>query len=126
MKILLVSLIIIILVITCSVLIYYYIENTSNNYSTEITSITDDIRKDNWSEAEKKLEIFNEKWEFTVKLWKLVIEHEELDNIEKSLVKSQQFIINKNKVFSLTELSTLIFYLEHVYIKEKVNMQNVF
>jgi len=125
MKNLILSIVLVAFVLIGSFFVYSYIQDTAIELSKTIDEIQALITEDHWEDAQKKFTQFNKQWEPNAKLWMTIIGHEEIDNIEHSIIESSIYIREKSKE-SLVELSLLQYYLEHIYQKEKLKLHNIF
>ena len=126
MKIMIISSIIILICLVTGILLYNYIEDTSEEYSSTIDEIKDLVSDENWTKAMDKLDILNKNWDKTEQFWKIIIEHQELDNIDEYFVSVNEYISEEEKPHALAELSILQFYIKHILEKEQLNLQNIF
>lgn len=126
MKIFWVSLFIILLFFVSAV----YFNYTLKVSSQEIMNIFEDIEKNigekNWELAQRNFTTLQNKWEDISNPWKAFIEHQELDNIQLSLIKMGEYIKVENEDLAKAELASLKFLIGHIYSNNTVNIENIF
>lgn len=125
MKHLILATVLVIIVLVGSFFMYKYIENVSDEFSKTIEEVESSINKNSWKDAKLLFDKFHKQWEPNAKLWMLVIGHEEIDHIEKSLIESTIYIREENKE-ALVELELLKYYLQHINQKEQIRLNNIF
>lgn len=126
MKILVISILLLALVFIGSFFLYNTIENTANDFASEVIALKELVREENWQEVDVAFEHFKKSWQPKSNIWMAIINHEEIDSIERALVESEQYIYFRDKKLSYVQLSVLEHFLEHIYLKEKVTLQNIF
>jgi hypothetical protein len=83
------------------------------------------VASGNWSNASKNMESIKDSWDKTEKLWGILVDHYEIDNIEMSMTESRKYIETKDTSMSLAELDNLSLMIEHIYNKERINIKNI-
>jgi predicted membrane protein len=126
MRVFWISLVIICIFIIFSIYYTYILEKSSGNIVTSIEDIEKKIDKNDWDGVQKDLDILRNKWEGMIKPWSSFIEHEELDNIQVSILKVDEYISMNNEVLTRSELSVLKYLVRHIYLKEKLELGNIF
>jgi len=102
---------------------FYY--NSSHQISEMIEGVSDSINSGQWDKAKKQVDDIEKTWSKTERIWAMLIDHFEIDNIEMSLKKSKKYIENKDTSLSLAELETLKLMVEHIYKKEAFELNNI-
>ncbi|MPW27274.1 DUF4363 family protein [Alkalibaculum sp. M08DMB] len=125
MKILLLATILLSTVIVGSLLVHNYIQDTAVGFTEHIEEIEALVDEEMWDDAKKEMNLFKKDWEKNIKFWMTTTGHEEIDNIEKNLIESYNYI-NLESRESLVKLALLKYFFEHIYTKEKVNLHNLF
>lgn len=103
-----------------------YLQTSSDDLGVLIEEICLDIEKENWDDAENKTRILEKTWQQSARWWPVFLDHQEMDNIEFSLAKVKAFVESENKPLSLGQLSELKLMIEHLPIKEEINLKNIF
>lgn len=91
----------------------------------QIEQVNNEIRQGNWEKAVEEVEKLENDWKKEIKWWPALLDHQEIDNIEFSLAKIKEYVINESKALSLGQLSELQLMLEHIPEKEKVILKNI-
>lgn len=120
------SLIIIFIFIIFSIYFTYILEKVSGNIVASIEDIENKIDKDDWKEVQKDIDTLKEKWEGLSNSWSIFVEHSELDSIQVSLLKADEYMSMNNEVLTRAELSVLKYLVRHIYLKQKLELGNIF
>lgn len=126
MRIFWISLTIIVVFIIVSIYFIYDIEKTSDNIVINIEDIEKKMDENNWEEIQKDIDMLRKDWEGLAKLWSIFVEHDELDNIQVSLLRTDKYISMNNHVLARAELSVLKYLVRHIYLKQKLELGNIF
>lgn len=122
-----------IIIITLTVLLIvggclslYALKTESQELSSSLLTLEEDIENQNWNEASRKLEEFHSKWDKTGLVWSMLIDHYEIDNIELVLSHLISYVKTQDKNEALSQMSSLKTLIKHIPAKESFNLQNVF
>lgn len=102
------------------------LQTTSDSLSMQIVDVCQDINEENWDDANQKTHRLETKWREDAHWWPVFLDHQEMDNIEFSLAKAKAFVATENRALALGQLSELKLMIEHLPIKEKINLKNIF
>ncbi|NLB53694.1 MAG: DUF4363 family protein [Syntrophomonadaceae bacterium] len=102
-----------------------YLQTSSDKLGLQIEEICRDIEQESWDDAENKTRMLENTWQQSAKWWPVFLDHQEMDNIEFSLAKAKAFVESENKPLSLGQLSELKLMIEHLPIKEEINLKNI-
>lgn len=125
MKKLIASLILLCLIIFSGILSMNSIRKSSDKITGMVKNTSDLVASGNWSNASRNIESIQDSWDKTEKLWGILVDHYEIDNIEVSMTKSRKYIETKDTSMSLAELDNLKLMIEHIYSKESINIKNI-
>lgn len=117
-------LIILVIIFSGNFIVINHLQTTTEGLVAKITEINENI--ENKEEAEKLINELNEEWERTSQTWAIIVSHQELDQIEISLLSAKTAIANEDNDEAEIELSKLEFLLEHINEKEAFLLKNVF
>lgn len=122
-----ISIIIVILVIIFSAnfIVLKHLEDTSDVLIQKIAEINYNI-KENIDVAKELINELEEKWEETNRTWSTIVIHQELDQIELSLLTAKAAVENGLVDDALIEVNKLNFLLEHISEKESFKLKNIF
>ena len=117
--------IIICILITIWYSFFSFLEDNIELYTTLLNELISEVKAENWEIAinhHKELEnVFFEHQ----KLYMFFLNHNDIDKVLVTLEKSKQFIENKNKSFSLSELVTLKLHFAHILEKHSLTIVNI-
>lgn len=102
------------------------LDSESQRLDHQLTDLKSEIENQNWTAAENKLEEFHSKWDKTSKLWSMLVDHYEIDNIELVLSQLASFVKTKDKSEALSQLSSLRTFVKHIPEKEAFRLKNIF
>ena len=125
MKALHIIILLLIVLLTAGFGSYYYLDQSSSNLLDLVQEIEKPLSQQDWQQAEKATEVFLEKWKKQKEIWLLIIDHQEIDSIEESISKVKAYIENKNKPLAQGELVSIKQLVQHVPIKEELNLKNI-
>ncbi len=129
MKEILISTIVVILIIIIGTIVQIHLENTSNELVKKLESLKYDLKQISMKNAEqiqKQVEKIIQEWENIEKTWSMIVVHQELDNIEISLLSVKATVENKQIEEALKELEKSIFLIGHIKGKEAFKIKNIF
>lgn len=102
------------------------LQRSSQQLITQIDQISGQIEANQWDEANRQADEFEADWKKEARWWPVFLEHQEMDNIEFSLAKLKQYVLNESITLSRAQLSEIRTMIEHIPRKETVNLQNIF
>ncbi|MCO8192862.1 MULTISPECIES: DUF4363 family protein [Anaerofustis] len=105
---------------------YNFIKESSIKLENNIDEIVYYLNKNDDENVEKS---FNELKEQTIeskKVWFLIINHEEIDNVDVKIKECEGYIKKEADNELLASLNSLKFYINNIYEREKVNIPNIF
>lgn len=119
--------IIIIVIITIDFFIQDYIKSSAEEMTLKLNELKEEVLN---SEEDKINEIKTEKvkktWEEKYKILASVIEHDELEKVEKNLTGIYSALESKELSETISELDESMFILRHIKDKYSFKMENVF
>lgn len=118
--------ILMVIVLGISYMSHTILHKTSRALAEEIARVEDYAVSNDWSSAAESLKKVQEKWAGTKKIWAMLIDHFEIDNIEITLTRVEQFILCKDASSALAEASALMKYVRHIPQKEAFSLENIF
>lgn len=102
------------------------LDSESERMDHQLKELKSEIENQDWTAAEDKLEEFHSKWDKTSKLWSMLIDHYEIDNIELVLSQLASFVKTKDRSEALSQLSSLRTFVKHIPEKEAFRLKNIF
>lgn len=131
MKEIIISIIVIIIVVIASMTTQKYLESTSTEILNRLQELKSEVNNakekgNNIDNANKIAKDLLEKWKEINNKWSMLIVHEELDNIEISLIELKAYIENSQLEDGLKEIDKSTFWVGHIQEKEKFKIKNIF
>lgn len=108
----------------------YYTMNTLNSESQKLSVLLDKIEQEvnskNWEKADSNCQSFNNQWSSISKMWCMLIDHYEIDNVNISLAELKSFIETHDDKEALSRLSVLKLMIHHIPDRESFQFKNIF
>lgn len=122
--------IILIIIIGGSLYIDKYLENSSNELVEMLKKLKEKVnlidKEGNVQELKKEAEKIYNRWEEIEEKWAYIVLHSELDLIETSFVRMKAQIEEGEFSRSIEEIDACIFLVNHISVKEKFCLKNIF
>jgi len=112
-------------IIFASLFAQSYLSKTSINYEEGVSEIEKGIRAGTWENVGSILDQTSDKWEKDKKLWAVLIDHAEIDNIDETLSRMREYIYARESSSALAEASALKLYFRHIPAKENLSIENI-
>ena len=119
--------IIIVVIITVDFFIQDYIKNSAEEMTVKLDNLKQEVsskEKDKINEVDTKK--VRETWEERYKILASVIEHDELEKVEKNLTGIYSALESKELSEVISELDESMFILRHIKDKYSFKIENVF
>lgn len=126
MKPLIIIIVLTLIIIVGGCLTLYALETESQRLSDSLSALDEDINNQNWDTAAKTLKEFHEKWDKTSKVWSMLVDHYEIDNIELVLSQLTSYVETRDKSQALAQMSSLKELIRHIPAKEAFRLKNLF
>lgn len=122
------STVIIMLVLVISLGIYEVniLSKTAGILSRYIENVEKSTSTGDWKKAETELDKFNADWAKAERIWAILIDHTEIDNIDNTVSRMEKFIEAKDTPSALAETSALKMFIKHIPEKEALTLKNIF
>lgn len=125
MKQIIYSLIIIIMIVSLGIFTIKTIEGEAENLHTLMIELEDNVFDDEWKSAKSIAEDIQKQWDKYKKVWPMLIDHFEIDNLNTKLAELQAYIICSNKTEALSKLAALKVLIKHIPERESFIIQNI-
>lgn len=102
-----------------------YLGRTSLIYEKDVSQIEKDIRAGSWDTVGQTLDKASDRWEKDKKLWAILIDHAEIDNIDETFSRMREYIYARESSSALAEASALKLYYRHIPNKENLSIENI-
>ena len=93
-----------------------------NDFVLEMES---DIMSEKWDDAGEKGDKLHNQWKKYKKVWPMLIDHLEIDNLDIHISELESFLISRDKTQALSKLSILKLLVKHIPEKESFTLQNI-
>ena len=125
-----ISTLIIVFIIVSGIAVQKYLVKSSEDLIKDLKDLKQELIRNketkNIARIKEKLEEVIKNWEDKEKVWATIIMHEELDNIEVSLLTLKSYAENEEIADALSELEKSIFWIGHITEKEDFKIKNIF
>lgn len=118
--------VILILIIGISFFAKTILTESSRRLVNYIERIESSAKSDNWEETEQAIAEIENDWSRTQKVWAMLIDHMEIDNINTTMSRMIRFLKLREKSMALSEASVLRQFIEHIPEKIEFNFENIF
>lgn len=111
---------------------HYYIQNDLKNNSNELISKIDILKEqiqtsdENSKNIENTINEIYSMWRRKSDIWSIILEHQEIENIEKSIIGIQSGIEAEEKTDALEKIEETKFMISRIQEKEKLTLKNIF
>ena len=105
---------------------YNFIKESSIKLENNIDEIVYYLNKNDNENVEKSFNKLKEQIIESKKVWFLIINHEEIDNVDVKIKECEGYIKKEARNKLLASLNSLKFYINNIYEREKVNIPNIF
>lgn len=102
-----------------------YLQTTTQTLETQLGSIEQSISALQWEAAQKDLSTTQQGWEKNKRWWTVLLDHQDIDNIDISLNRLEEYIKTHDAALSLGEVSALQLQVDHISDTEKLNLRNI-
>ncbi len=99
--------------------------HTAQDIAKHLDIIEEFVSRDDWQMASREMIVVQDKWNKIKKRWQMLIDHQEIDNIESTLVRVQSWVDLQGKDDCLTELATLKLFFLHIPEREALRITNI-
>jgi|LSQX01.1.fsa_nt_gb DNA-directed RNA polymerase specialized sigma subunit len=102
------------------------LSSNAETLEKQINEIEEHTKNEDWDSALQSLHTINKEWPETSKMWTLLLDHVEIDNIDETIKRMSKYIETQNVPLALGEIAVLKQYIKHIPEKEKFSIKNVF
>jgi len=114
-----------VLMIAFGIYTNHYLAASSQKLESHMMQLEYKTRSEDWKDAGENLAVAKKEWEKTKKVWSMLIDHFEIDNIDATLSRVSMYIESKDKSSALAEVSVLRQYVRHIPRKESFILENI-
>jgi len=124
-KIIIPIVILFLLVIGSSIFATSTLTSSSKNLERQVSQIEDSAKDGSWDKAKESLASVENDWSKTEKVWTVLLDHIEIDNIDTTISRLSMFIEAKDKSLTLGEAAALKQYVKHIPEKDSFKLKNI-
>ncbi len=108
---------------------YWTLHEISNNAGTLFTQssrLEESINNGLWDQSEERFDTLVSTWNRIKALWTVLLHHSEIDSMNITLARIEQYIKSREKGLVLGEIASLKVLIQHVPKKERLTLENIF
>lgn len=118
--------IVIVMIVWLDISTNQYTKETLEILSSEFNVLRKYVLEENREESEKQFKKIKQNCEERYKILAFYIEHDELEKVETEMIKLEAEIYVGELESCISEIRMVIFILEHIQDKEKLQLQSIF
>lgn len=120
--------IIALIVVVSHVLIQDVMDKNSEDLINQLDALKEEIQntEENEEEVKEKANKIYETWKGKSRIWATIIDHQEVEQIEKLLINVKSAIETKETEEAIQKIEESKFYISLVQDKEKLKIKNIF
>lgn len=103
----------------------FFLNNSASDLADKLQITLDAVNQEDWQEAKTTLQDCLNSWQDLQPRWNALINHKEVDDIQMTLVRAQQYVANEEKASALAELAAAKELIKHVPKKESPAWHNI-
>lgn len=105
--------------------VQHSITETANDIADLLSSIEEAAYEENWESAIEDMKAVEDDWNNTRKKWQMLIDHQEIDNIDSTLVRVKSWIALEAKEDCVAELAALKLFILHIPERKALRITNI-
>ncbi|TZE81002.1 DUF4363 family protein [Calorimonas adulescens] len=105
---------------------YYYLKDTAMSISQSIEALPEKIENEKWDTATDDLNKASNRWSSVKGIWAVLINHDEIDKIDMSLVRLRSFVQYNDTEEAMAEYNTLKMLVKHIPENQRFSLVNIF
>ncbi len=116
---------VIIVLFVGSILTSNYLSDSSSSINNDLQMLDQKVRIGKWNEAREQVSVIKNKWDGIKDGWAMLLDHQEIDNIDLSFSRMEEYVKVSQAADSLAEISSLKLLFEHIPEKESFSLKNI-
>lgn len=120
----------VLVVVLIFIVTWYFVNESIDKHSTafvkQLDHISKTIQEQNWSDVSIEFERIKNNWDKFRKLLTVLFDHHEIDNIDLSMARAEQYIKTKSEPLSLAEIEVLKQLFLIVNESDSLTLTNIF
>ena len=102
------------------------LKRESDEISGELISIKNQIQAGNTENINENINKTYENWSIKASNWSILADHQEIDNIEKTIINVKSAIESEDYTVALSKIDESKFLISQIQDKEKIILKNIF
>lgn len=102
-----------------------YLQKSSRYIMTDMDYIQNAIENDNFELAKEQIEKSYNTWSKIKNIWNMFIVHDEIDDIEQSIIELREYIKFENTEECIVSIAKVKEFLDHTVKRQEVRMDNI-
>ena len=102
-----------------------YLQKSSRYIMTDMDYIQNAIENDNFEFAKEQIEKSYDTWSKIKNIWNMFIVHDEIDDIEQSMIALRDYIKFENTEECIVSISKVKEFLDHTVKRQEVRVDNI-
>lgn len=102
-----------------------YLQKSSRYIMTDMDYIQNAIENDNFEFAKEQIEKSYDTWSKIKNIWNMFIVHDEIDDIEQSMIELREYIKFENTEECIVSISKVKEFLDHSVKRQEVRVDNI-
>lgn len=102
-----------------------YLQKSSRYIMTDMDYIQNAIENDNFQFAKEQIEKSYDTWSKIKNIWNMFIVHDEIDDIEQSMIELREYIKFENTEECIVSISKVKEFLDHTVKRQEVRVDNI-
>ncbi len=103
-----------------------YLTRTSKQLASQAEKIHKLVREEAWDDVKAEMMQIRRLWGRHKKAWLLLVDHDDIDNIDRIIFRVDEMIRQEDRKQSLAEIAELRFFVQDVADKEVLSLANIF
>ena len=108
-----------------SFLITDYFKKSTSKLCGSLNQVENTLGASSINGKSKALTDFRAQWQASRDTWAILIDHMEIDNIEESLIRLEEYVKLSDTSQALPQLAVLREQIAHIYEKERLQLKNI-
>ncbi|NLJ41321.1 MAG: DUF4363 family protein [Clostridiales bacterium] len=103
-----------------------YLTRTSDELANQAEKVRAALSDEEWGDTDTEIKNLRQTWGKHKKTWLLLVEHSDIDSIDRTIFRVDELIRHKDKEQSLADLAELRFLVQDLADKEVLSLANIF
>lgn len=103
----------------------HYLNMSTTTLVQKLDQVEEQVKSQDWEEAASQLKEIENAWGVSKNVWSALVTHQEIDSIDITLKRLEEYIQSKNITFATCELGTFRLLVEHIADSESFNLTNI-